>query len=92
MRRHQLPWAETPTAAENREPPVWESGEQLFLLTNLLLDPLKISRDPPTCKAEFNKLTAAKKAFWQEGDAEICLRENTQSKLEKKLQTNSMLS
>jgi len=57
--RNQLSWAETPTEAENRQVEVWESGEQLFLLTNLLFDLTILSRDPPTQQAEHNKLKAA---------------------------------
>lgn len=43
--RNQLQWAETPTEAENRQVEIWESGEQLFLLT---LAWSTLSLDPPT--------------------------------------------
>lgn len=43
--RNRLQWAETPTEAENRQVEVWESGEQLFLLT---LAWSTLSLDPPT--------------------------------------------
>lgn len=57
--RNQLSWAETPTAAENRQVEVWESGEQRFLLTNLLFDLTLLSPGPPTRKVECNKQRAA---------------------------------